>query len=67
MAGLVTKTHDKYKEMLEEWEENQISGCEVSMSSEELACLIDEFESLKHYYWSLRMKMGSTYGFRGNY
>ena len=67
MAGLVTKTHDKYKEMLEEWEKNQNTGCEVTMSAEELACLIDEFESLKHRYWSLRMIKGSTYDFRQNY
>ena len=67
MAGLVTKTHDKYKEMLEEWEKNQITRCDVTMSSEELACLIDEFESLKHHYWSLRMIKGSAYGFRQNY
>ena len=67
MAKLETKTHDRYKEMLEEWEKNQNTGCEVTMSAEELACLIDEFESLKHRYWSLRMIKGSTYGFRQNY
>lgn len=65
MAGLVTKTHDKYKEMLEEWEKNQISGCEVSMSSEELACLIDEFDQLKIKYELLAMR--GYYGMRPNY